>query len=119
MLIRAMTYFMLLLVVLQSGAAMADAHQLHQSGTEHLVFDESHHHLDGSGPADQHNHEADAPSSQQSDCHHCCHCHGHFCPAILLSAERILLTRHSSPIPDYSENAFPDTFETFLRPPKA
>ncbi len=119
MLTRALTYIVLILVVLQSATAMADAHQLHQSGTEHLVFDESHHHLDESGPENQHNFEADASTSQQWDCHHCCHCHSHFCPAILLSAESILLNRLSSPVPDYSENAFPDTFETFLRPPKA
>lgn len=121
MLKRALTYFVLTLVVLQSGIATGDAHQLHQSGAEHVLFDESHQHLDGVASENQHSHDAglETPSSQKWDCHHCCHCHGHFCPAILISTARILLSKNSSPVPGYSENAFPDTFETFLRPPIA
>lgn len=118
---RALTYFLLTLIVLQSGLAMGDAHQLHQFGSEHVAFDENHQHLDG---LESEKHLAkdggsDAPSSQKWDCHHCCHCHGHFSPAILISTDHILLSKHSSPIPTYSENAFPDTYEAFLRPPKA
>lgn len=119
MLKRALTYLALILVVLQSGVSLADAHQLHQSGAEHLSFDESHQHLNDTDPEEQHNHDLDTSSSQQWDCHHCCHCHGHSSPAILISAEHILLVRHSPPVPNYSENTFPETFETFLRPPKA
>ena len=119
MLKRALTYFVLTLIVLQSGLAMGDAHQLHQSGAEHVVFDESHQHLDGleSEKHQTKDLDSDASSSQKWDCHHCCH--GHFCPAILVSTDHILLPKHSSPIPTYSENAFPDTYEAFLRPPKA
>ena len=47
MLKRVLTYFLLTLVVLQSAVAMGDAHQLHQSGAEHLVFDDTHLHDDG------------------------------------------------------------------------
>jgi hypothetical protein len=116
----ALTYAMLILIVLQSGMAMGDAHQLHQSG-EHVAFDETHQHPDGF-ESDRHlieNAESDPSSSQSWDCHHCCHCHGHFCPAILVPTESTLLSKSSSPVPEYSENTFPDTFETFLRPPKA
>jgi|SRR5690554_1071370 len=118
---RALTYAVLILIVLQSGMAMGDAHQLHQSGAEHLAFDETHQHLDGF-ESDRHpieDAESDPSSSQTWDCHHCCHCHGHFSPAILVPTEPTLLSKSSSPVPDYSENTFPDTFETFLRPPKA
>ena len=114
---RALTYVVLILVVLQSGIAMGDAHQLHQSGVEHVAFDETHpphEELE----SDEHQIE-DASSLQEWDCHHCCHCHGHFCPFILVSAERFVLSKGSSPVPDYSENAFPDTVEALLRPPKA
>ena len=121
MLKRALTYVVLILVVLQSGMAMGDAHRLHQSGTEHVVFDENHRHLDGLGAEKHHAEEvgSDDVSSEKWDCHHCCHCHGHFYSVILMSAERILLSKSTSPVPDYSENTFPDTFEAFLRPPKA
>lgn len=113
---RVLTYAVLILIVLQSGMAMGDAHQLHQSGNEHVAFDQTHQHLDG--PESDKHHVEDASSLQERDCHHCCHCHSHFCPAILVPTESTLLSRGSSPVPDYSENAFPDTFETFLRPPK-
>jgi hypothetical protein len=118
---RALTYFLLTLIVLQSGLAMGDAHQLHQSGSEHVAFDENHQHLD-SLESEKHNAKdlcSDASSCQKWDCHHCCHCHGHLSPAILISTDHILLSKYSSPIPTHSENAFPDTYETFLRPPKA
>lgn len=118
---RTLTYLLLMLVVLQSGMALCDEHQLHQSGSVHVTFDESHQHLDeleSAAPL----FEAlnlDPLSSEKWDCQHCCHCHGHFSSAILVSAEIILLPKNSSPIPTYSENSFPDTYEAFLRPPKA
>lgn len=46
MLNRGLTYFLLTLVVLQSALAMGDAHQLHQSGAEHRVFDQSYQHYE-------------------------------------------------------------------------
>jgi hypothetical protein len=121
MLKRALTYFLLMLIVLQSGLAMTDAHQLHQSGSEHVAFDIDHQHLDGldSEKNNGKDVDSDASSSQKWDCHHCCHCHGHFSPTILISTEHILFSKHSSPIPTYSENTFPDAYEAFLRPPKA
>ncbi len=116
---RALTYFVLTLIVLQSAVAIGDVHQLYQSGTEHLVFDESHQHHDGNTLENQQDHDANSEtsSSQKWDCHHCCHCH--FYPAILISTERIHLAKNSSPVLDYVESTFPETYEAFLRPPKA
>lgn len=121
MLKRALTYFVLTLVVLQSALAMGDMHQLHQSGAEHLVFDQPHQHNEANALEKQHDHDinSESPTSQKWDCHHCCHCHGHFCPAILISTEGIHLAKSTSPVPDYVEGTFPETYETFLRPPKA
>ncbi|BFM07297.1 MAG: hypothetical protein K6L75_04140 [Cellvibrionaceae bacterium] len=121
MLKRALTFFVLTLVVMQSVVAMGDAHQLHQSGAEHRVFDEAHLHNDGDVADAQHDQvlHSDASTVEKWDCHHCCHCHGHLCPAVLISVERIQLLKHCSPVPDYAENTFPETHETFLRPPKA
>lgn len=115
MLKRALTYFVLMMVVLQSSMATGDARQLQQSADEiHQYFSElvaEKHHAEEVG--------SDDSSSAKWDCPHCCDCHGYFCCTIVMSAERILLSKSSSPVPDYSENAFPDTFETLLRPPKA
>lgn len=118
MLKRLLTYFVLMLVVLQSALAMGDAHQMHQSGTEHLVFDDAHPHDDGHVADAQADHSK-LSTAESWDCHHCCHCHGHLCASVLISTERVHLAKHSSPVPDYSENTFPETYETLLRPPKA
>lgn len=108
------TYLLLLLMTIQSVATQADAHAEHQSGTEHLSFEDHQH------PANpDHFSSPELFEDQERDCHHCCHCHGHFSPAILISAHGISLFKNSSPVPDYSENTFPDPLEAFLRPPKA
>ena len=121
MLQRALTYIVLPLIVLQSVMVMGDAHPLHQSSAEHLVFDENHQHVDRFDDSQYNVHALDSnmSSSQKSDCNHCCHCHGHFSPAILLGSDHILLTKNTSPVPSYSESTFSDTFEVFLRPPIA
>jgi hypothetical protein len=64
------------LIAMQSVVAIADAHQSHQKGTEHLEFEHEHEHdsvhaIDHASVI-----ENSAPSPNQYDCHHCCHCHG-------------------------------------------
>ena len=62
--------FLAIIILLQSLAAVADAHQFHQSNNQHEIIAE-------------HIHEPAADivfndANQQdgsSDCHHCCHCH--------------------------------------------
>lgn len=63
------------LIALQSVVAIADAHQPHQAGVEHLEFN----HDDDKNTVDNSQHlkkVASSPSIDQYDCHHCCHCHG-------------------------------------------
>ena len=63
-----------LMIALQSVAAIADVHQFHQSGSQHLEFDHSHQ------PSDTDNGKQlvkQSPDQPGHDCHHCCHCHGH------------------------------------------
>ena len=84
-------------------------HQLHQSGAEHLVFDDTHLHDDG--------HVADARAN------HSIHPRRKLGLSSLLSLSWPSLrcrsvppsvcVGHSSPVPDYAENAFPETYETF------
>jgi len=113
---RFLTYFILALVVFQSAAGVADAHQSHQSGTEHLTFDDH-----------QHSHEdvevdhilADGAEGQERDCHHCCHCHGHFTPAVLVKPSGFALRKSSASKSDYSENFPSKVINPLLRPPIA
>ena len=114
--LRAFTYLLLLLMTFQSAAGLADIHTAHQSGLEHLTF-EDHQHTETEDDhfVDFHNQF----ESDERDCHHCCHCHGHSTPAIIIAVDRIFMAKSSSLIPDYPDKTIPDTFETFLRPPIA
>lgn len=113
---RFLTYFILALVVFQSAAGIADTHQSHQSGTEHLTFDDH-----------QHKHEdfeidhslIDEAEGQERDCHHCCHCHGHLNPAVLIKPLSFALNKSPTSNSNYSES-FPSEFiNPLLRPPIA
>lgn len=77
MLRRWFSVAMVLMIALQSVAAIADAHQLHQSGTQHLTFDHSHLSSDIDNGNQLVKHSPDQPGQPLYDCHHCCHCHGH------------------------------------------
>ena len=118
MLVRALTYILLILLLIQSSVAMGDAHQWHQSGTEHFTFDDTHDH-NSNKLSDFVDANTDDTSSQIRDCHHCCHCHGHLCPAILLAIPDVHLNKCVLIPPDYTENTIPQIFDSFLRPPIA
>lgn len=69
-------YLLATLIALQSVVVMADVHQVHQSGVEHLTLEHEHRQnvqfqLTGVDRQTQ-----DPGSIEQLDCHHCCHCHG-------------------------------------------
>lgn len=73
----AITYLMIALIAGQSVVAVADVHQLHQSGTEHLTFDHEHDQPTYNTPRAEQEIKKNATSGSTSlDCHHCCHCHG-------------------------------------------
>lgn len=111
---RFLTYFILVLVVFQSAAGIADAHQSHQSGTEHLTFDD-HQHVHEDAEVD-HN-LAEGYEDQERDCHHCCH--GHFSPAVLVKPSGFALRKSSRSNSDYSENFPSKVINPLLRPPIA
>lgn len=129
--IRALTYILLLLMTWQSGASMADSHSAHQSGIEHLSFQDHDHSSDDllvSDVLDRYVLDSDALKSdvfdgnvfdgeEAPDCHHCCHCHGHSGPAIVLKSPGILFQKHSTKGSEYRVAMFPEPLFTFLRPP--
>jgi len=73
-------HLVLILVALQSTMAVADLHQSHQTGNDHLEFN----HLDQfnddsvNKPTIKSTYLAENIANDY-DCHHCCHCHGVAC----------------------------------------
>ena len=73
---RWISCLLIALIACQSVMAMADIHQSHQSGVEHLEFDH-----DDNPDVTRNNLTADDLSPVNSttgsayDCHHCCHSH--------------------------------------------
>lgn len=80
---------MVSLLLLQSFAATVDAHQFHQSGIQHVSFEN---HLQDDGVNE--NSMPSTTTNIDSDCQHCCHCH---CIAgILIGAENNVLQLNKS-----------------------
>ncbi|MFL0799429.1 MAG: hypothetical protein K6L76_02270 [Agarilytica sp.] len=113
---RFLTYFILALVVFQSAVGIADAHQSHQSGTEHLSFDDHEHSHEG---FEADHTLIDGVDDQERDCHHCCHCHGHSGPAILIKPTSLALQKSSTCLSFYLENTPSEIINPLLRPPIA
>lgn len=86
MLRRALIYCLTTLIAVQSVMAMADAHQLHQSGQDHLSFNHDHSAKEGDRlSVESEQRLFELGSTAGHDCHHCCHCHG-MSPAFLAGA---------------------------------
>ena len=76
MLRKFLSYMLVTLIAMQSLLAIADVHQDHQTGTEHLVFEQDHQHEHTADLLMEFEDQTDSSSPEDSDCHHCCHCHG-------------------------------------------
>lgn len=113
MTLRFLTYLLLALMAVQSITAVADVHSVHQSGVEHLSFDD-HEHEYGHDHSSKHSH---AEFSDEPDCNHCCHCHGHSTPAILTVALMVASPNTSYSISAYLADIAPEPLANFLRPP--
>jgi len=77
---RYLSQLMITLIALQPVVSIADAHQFHQSDTEHLTVEYEHTHSDVQPlvKADSIVPDIvpDTADTSQLDCQHCCHCHG-------------------------------------------
>lgn len=70
-------YMLLALIAVQSTVAVADSHQSHQTGAEHIEFEHEHNNDNQSTQIKQLSGiDTDTLTNIQFDCHHCCHCHG-------------------------------------------
>lgn len=109
MLKKTIVFTFSVLMAFQSVFAIADMHQSHQSGLEHLEFTHNH---DG-----EINQEKNLLGESDYDCHHCCHCHGPSFSAIASGpfSLTINIDQHLNTLPfsNYSSK----NFSLLLRPP--
>jgi hypothetical protein len=82
---------MALMIALQSVAAIADAHQSHQSGTLHLEFNQPYQSADTDNEIQLTEQAPDKPGQSLYDCPHCCHCHGHGFMALVGSSSPLAI----------------------------
>jgi hypothetical protein len=118
---KLISLLLILTFLVQPTLALADQHQFHQSGSEHLTFEHDHQNLSDHNQNSELT-EKDLENNKNSDntfdCHHCCHCHrvSHF--ALLLVVNPFDLQKPRTPRPIYSESTLPQVLSTILRPPK-
>ncbi|MCF6319007.1 MAG: hypothetical protein L3J83_06975 [Proteobacteria bacterium] len=95
-----MSHILMLLVVCQSTIAVADLHQSHQSGQDHIKL----HHVDGltdgdesiSSQADiQIDIDIESNTTVSYDCQHCGHCHSVSC-YYLLKDDTVFIVYHDN-----------------------
>jgi len=116
---------MMLIIVLQSTASIADAHQSHQSGSEHLSFEHDHGAVADRDLTADKNSTSDASTSNVSaseidfDCHHCCHCHGHHANWIASSFFQLLPVSYRDAVTLYHVDISSVHHELLLRPPRS
>ncbi|MFL0799434.1 MAG: hypothetical protein K6L81_03325 [Agarilytica sp.] len=109
-----LTYILVILVTLQSIATFADAYEFHQSNKERLSFNDVS--LNSEAPEPTIN-KTELLEEQERDCNHCCQCHGHGCPAILVRSLNFTLQKTRSDISTYRENTSSEIINSLLRPP--
>ncbi|MCG8314314.1 MAG: hypothetical protein MI976_13990 [Pseudomonadales bacterium] len=102
---KALNCMLVILIVLQSVVALADIHQYHQEADSHVSFDDHAH--EDIRPS---NHAKDI-TDPQSDCHHCCHCHGGANPFLSKIQQDLNVDGHITTCPDYlfSKNTYLDS----------
>lgn len=102
MLRLCLVYLLTTLIALQSVVAVADVHQLHQTGDEHIAIEYEHSHifLNGSIQKKQGKSNCLAEDSHL-DCQHCCHCHNAFAFSLNTSCKNFSLTGEDRTLFDY------------------
>lgn len=114
-----LTCLLALLIALQSVNTMADAHQLHQSGTEHLEFDHSHQPPDTEVYNQLTKQAPEKPDQSLYDCHHCCHCHGHGSVILAGAASHVAALFSGNGQADFQANLTSSIPPSLFRPPIA
>lgn len=133
---RLLIHLLLILTfVVQPASTLADVHQFHQSGAEHLGFENHRQTGDHLIPNAVDTNTVDPTttdttttdtttdttksSGTQFDCHHCCHCHGVAC-GIGLPVTQVLECEYGVFIQksEYAARVYPSVHEKQFRPPR-
>ena len=112
---RLLSYFMLSLIVLQSGAALSHAHQLYLSDVEQHVYLDSF--LDTRDEPAKNIELADLIGEHERDCCDCCH--GHCCAVMIVNPSNVVLQTTRTLISNHIEDPLTDNTKPFIRPPIA
>ena len=117
MLKKWLSYWLVILIAMQSFSAIADSHQTHQSGEQHLSFEHEHAQTPVESIQPLSLKKSTELPSDGLDCHHCCHCHLHlnYLPTASLG---LLLPHNSSELSRYNTTALVGLLSSLFRPPK-
>ena len=107
-----LAYFILSLIVLQSGTALVHADQLHLSDVDQAYLDSS---LGTSDESAKSIELADLLGEQERDCCDCCH--GHCCAVMFVKPSDAVLQTTRTVISKYSEDTLTNFTKSLLRPP--
>lgn len=110
---------MALVIALQSVAVVADVHQFHQSGTQHLEFKHLQQPTDTDNDSQLSTQAPDKPGQPVYDCHHCCHCHGHGAGALTGTALHLVALFSGKGQGDYQSSFTSAIPASLFRPPIA
>ncbi len=82
---------MIILIVLQSGLAVASSQQVHQIDTEHMSVEHSHESDFNTANVN----DINGDEHDTADCHHCGHCHGSHAQWLTPNTFSLLIKRHT------------------------
>ena len=116
---KGLSYLLIMLIALQSAMAMADVHQLHQDGVQHIEFDHDHGQNDNPEKSSAKNTTSQKPASTAFDCHHCCHCHGSHLHWLSIDSSIPNFALSGQTTFDYEPSKVEAPPTSLLRPPKA
>jgi hypothetical protein len=107
------------MILIQPVMSLADVHQLHQSGSQHLTFDHDHAQVDTPVESTVRDTTNLSDLNSSFDCHHCCHCHGVASSAALPVTLTIDCDFGESILRDhYTTHFYPAVYEKQFRPPR-
>jgi hypothetical protein len=112
MLKNLLAYFILSMIVLQSGAALSHAGQLYLSDVEHVYLVSF---MDTPDVPAKSIELADLLGEHERDCCDCCH--GHCCAVMSINPSSAVLQTTRTVRASYSEDALTDNTKPFIRPP--